>query len=59
MEKELILEVYPTIDNSIMKKIIKYQDKFFLTIENISCSNPNCNNLKKWHNTILGFAPTC
>jgi hypothetical protein len=59
MEINSLLIKYPNINDSLLKKIIKYEDKFSFTIENLSCSNPNCKNIKKWHNSILGFAPTC
>ena len=59
MEKESILLLFPEATDIQIKAFIKYQDKFNLTLENLKCLNPNCNQMKKWFNTTKGFAHTC
>ena len=54
---DLILK-YPNSPDC--KFAIKYQDKFKLTLENLKCLNPDCNNMRKWSGSSnTGFSYCC
>lgn len=52
-------EYYPNIDKFNIKRILKYEDKFQLTLDNLECINPDCGNLKAWKNSDAGFKYCC
>ena len=52
-------ETFPSIEQKELNAFIKYQIKFSLTLDNLKCINPDCNNNKKWGSTKSGPAYTC
>jgi G:T-mismatch repair DNA endonuclease (very short patch repair protein) len=59
MELNNLEQLFPDDNISILKRAIKYQEKFQLTYENLKCLNPDCKHLRKWQNVISGFYYTC
>jgi hypothetical protein len=64
MNTKIILEdiqaLYPTASLSEIKRVVKYQDKFSITYDNIKCINPDCNNMKRWSgDSNTGFNQCC
>ena len=54
-----ILSLFPNAPEKEIKQAIKYQEKFSLTLDNLKCLNPECNNIRKWMNTVSGFGYCC
>lgn len=59
LNTESLLIRYPNQDLKLIAKIIKYQDKFQFNIYNIKCNDTNCNNLKKWRDSVNGLGLFC
>jgi hypothetical protein len=59
MTEATLKEYYPNIDKFNIKRILKYKDKFQLTLDNLECINPDCGNLKAWKNSDAGFKYCC
>jgi len=58
MQDEL-LKYYPNITPSTIKRILKYQNKFNFTIDNLKCLNPSCNQIRSWKDSVIGFNKWC
>ncbi len=59
IDKDLLVNQFPNISDSDIKRILKYQEKFGYTLMNLKCLNNNCINLRKWFNTKWGYGHTC
>jgi hypothetical protein len=44
---ENIKEKFPKIKSDKIRNILKYQEQFHLTLDNLKCINPDCNEMKK------------
>jgi hypothetical protein len=59
MNPDIIIKVFPDISKRQINTILKFQNKFDLTIENLKCLNPGCFNIKRWNNKTTGFNNCC
>ena len=57
--REQLILCYPTAPEKEIKSAVKYQEKFSLTLDNLKCLNPECNNIRKWDNGGTRFNYCC
>jgi hypothetical protein len=59
IDKNLLLIKYPSATKTQVNAAIKYEEKFQLTIDNLKCLNPKCNNMRKWNASTTSFNYCC
>ena len=59
LDRSHLLLSYPTLTEKQINQVLNLQERFSLTIENLKCINPDCNNIKKLFTTTRGYGLTC
>lgn len=59
LNKENLSHSFPEVSDKQIGLVIKYQEKFSLTLENLKCLNPDCNKIRAWNSSSTNFKYCC